>query len=85
MLIKDPKRRINVEEMWEHPWFEGFNHYRNRKYNHGINYKDCDERVTHKLERLGFSKSRIKETLMNSQMNHISATYFLLTEHKKKS
>ena len=80
MLIKDPKRRISVEEMWEHPWFEGYVSYRTRKYTHTQNTGNKDAHALAKLEKLGFNKSRILETLKNSQMNHISAPYFLLTE-----
>jgi hypothetical protein len=80
MLIKDAKKRITVEEMWQHPWFEGYVSYRTRKYSQPQSPENNDSYTFAKLEKLGFNQSRIMETLKNSQMNHISATYFLLTE-----
>lgn len=80
MLIKDPKKRITIEEMWQHPWFEGYVSYRTRKYSQTLTTQTGDHYVLSKLEKLGFNQIRINETLKNSQMNHISATYFLLTE-----
>lgn len=78
MLVKDPDRRISIEEIWGHKWLEGFTHLRSKQTS-----SDIDEyvlkQVYSKMEKLGFTKEKVIESVQGHQMNHASATFFLYT------
>ena len=78
MLIKDPEHRITIDEVWNHKWLEGFTHMRAKHISTDID-EYVLEQVYAKMEKLGFPKSKIIESIQIQQMNHISATFYLYT------
>lgn len=80
MLVKDPLHRINVSDIWRHTWFKGYNHFRIITESYRGNNQNVDEIMMEELLSFGFPISCIKDTVRNQQMNHISATLYLLKD-----
>lgn len=78
MLVKDPDQRITLEEIWNHKWLEGFTHMRSKNTASEIDEYVLDQ-VYAKMEKLGFPRAKIIESVQMQQMNHISATFYLYT------
>ena len=78
MLIKDPNQRINVDEIWNHKWLEGFTHLRAKQTSAELDDYVL-EQVYAKMEKLGMPRQKVFESVQNQQMNHISATFYLYT------
>ena len=74
MLIKQPEDRIKILEIWEHEWLQGFTNYRDQI----MDTPEVNLQDNQKLVELGFEKDMIEESLQSKQMNHITATHYLI-------
>lgn len=80
ILVKDPSKRITIDQIWSHPWMKDSLGLRRDNSFSDIETVDNAvlDNVVLKLEDYGFNHHMINETLTGSLMNHLSATYLLL-------
>jgi 5'-AMP-activated protein kinase catalytic alpha subunit len=76
MLIKDPRKRIKLDEIWEHEWLRDLTSVYAR--NGDKEKMKVTEKVVEKLVECGYSRNAVMDSLSNGLMNHISASHFLL-------
>ena len=84
ILEIDPKKRLNFEQIKEHPWFNIID--KNYLMHKGINInKDIipiDEEIIQKMEKIGFNKMEVKFNLIKNFHNKITTVYDLLLKKK---
>lgn len=80
MLILNPKERIDLEGMMNHPWInKTFNlSYFDRRTKDGFDNKNA---LIKKVRSFGFPDKEVKKTLDQQILNHIHACYHLLREN----
>ena len=87
ILEIDPKKRLNFEQIKEHPWFNIID--KNYLMHKGINInKDIipiDEEIIQKMEKIGFNKMEVKFNLIKNFHNKITTVYDLLLKKKIES
>ena len=76
MLIKDPEKRITLEETWKHEWIKDYSDMYPPSVNDKKKHHVINETLVNKLTEFGYSKNSAMDSLSNNLMNHISATYF---------
>lgn len=89
-----PHNRLTSKEALEHPWFKApdfeetipeprfLPRYQRDVFSHRIKISKCyaDEVILSKVEDMGYPREFIKMGLENNDINHATATYFLLYE-----
>ena len=76
MLIKDPSKRIALDEIWRHDWLKDYSDmYPKQDKKKAAAISDVG---VGKLTEFGYSKTAVLDSLQSGLMNHISATYHLL-------
>jgi 5'-AMP-activated protein kinase catalytic alpha subunit len=76
MLIKDPSKRIVLDEIWRHDWLKDYSDmYPKQDKKKAALISDIG---VGKLTEFGYSKTAVLDSLQSGLMNHISATYYLL-------
>ena len=86
ILVTNPKKRIKINGILNHPWFNLID----KKYNYheginiNINIIPIDEDIILQMEKLGFSKSDVRENVLRNEFNYITTTYYLLVRKKMR-
>ena len=84
ILEVNPKKRIKINEIKEHPWFNMVNRIFNM--HDGIDIKKTviplDEEIIEKMYKIGFNKMQVRDTILRNLYNNISTTYYLLLGQK---
>ena len=86
LLEINPRKRIKISEIKEHPWFN----LKNRMFNmhEGIDIAKTvipiDEEIIEQMKEIGFNKMQIRDTIIRNLHNNISTTYYLLLSQKIK-
>ena len=86
ILVTNPKKRIKINGILKHPWFNLID----KKYNYheginiNINIIPIDEDIIFQMEKLGFSKSDVRENVLRNEFNYITTTYYLLVRKKMR-
>ena len=79
MLITNPIKRINLNEIKEHSWFNN-NIYENYHYGIDLNKEiiPIDEEIINIMNDMNFNKQEVRENILRDQHNNITTTYYLL-------
>ena len=86
ILNVDPKKRYNLSQIKNHPWFNLIN----QKINicEGLNLNlfiiPIDEDLIEKMEEMNYKKDEVKKCILSNRHNHITTTYYLLLKQKIK-
>ena len=86
ILVTNPKKRIKINNIMKHPWFNLID----KKYNYHeginiyINIIPIDEDIIFQMEKLGFCKSDVRENVLRNEFNYITTTYYLLVRKKMR-
>ena len=84
LLEINPRKRIKISEIKEHPWFN----LKNKMFNmhDGIDITKTvipiDEEIVEEMKEIGFNKMQIRDTILRNLHNNISTTYYLLLGKK---
>ena len=83
----DPKKRLNFQQIKEHPWFNIID--KNELIHKGINIKEdiipVDEEIIQKMEKIGFNKMEVRYSIIKNFHNKITTVYDLLLKKKIES
>ena len=88
MLDKDPNNRITITKIKEHPWFSQQEYYNINSHidickNSNLNNDClCDLEIINKLEQFNISTKNLKQKLILSEFDDITAIYKLLKKEK---
>lgn len=78
IFITDPEKRINVNEIREHPWFK-LHQPENQSFGATRNLNNINMQIVSQMEdQLGFSSESLIKSIQNNRHNHLTATYYLL-------
>ena len=86
ILNVDPRKRYNLSQIKNHPWFNLIN----QKINicEGLNLNlfiiPIDEDLIEKMEEMNYKKDEVKKCILSNRHNHITTTYYLLLKQKIK-
>lgn len=86
ILEINPRKRIKMSEIKEHPWFN----LKNRMFNFhdGIDITKTvipiDEEIIEQMNEIGFNKMQARDSILRNLHNNISTTYYLLLGKKIK-
>jgi len=86
LLEINPRKRIKISEIKEHPWFN----LKNKMFSmhDGIDITKTvipiDEDIIEEMKEIGFNKMQIRDTILRNLHNNISTTYYLLLGKKIK-
>ncbi len=86
ILNVDPRKRYNLSQIKNHPWFNLIN----QKINicEGLNINlfiiPIDEDLIEKMEEMNYKKDEVKKCILSNRHNHITTTYYLLLQQKIK-
>ena len=84
MLQTNPRKRITLNEIRSHPWFNIVPHIDN--VHGGINVKThvlpIDEDIVDKMEKYEYDKNEVKRNIIFNEHNNITTTYYLLLKKK---
>ena len=84
ILEVNPKKRIKINEIKEHPWFNMVNRIFNM--HDGIDLKKdvmpIDEDIVEKMKNLGFNKMQVRDNILRNYHNNITTTYYLILGKK---
>ena len=84
ILEINPKKRIKINEIKEHPWFNMVNRMFNMHV--GIDLKKTvmpiDEEIIEKMNNIGFIKMQVRDSILRNLHNNISTTYYLFLGKK---
>ena len=79
MLITNPLKRINLNEIKEHSWFKNDI---NDNYHYGIDLNKeiipIDEGIIDLMNDMNFNKQEVRENILRDEHNNITTTYYLL-------
>ena len=86
ILNTDPKKRLKIDEIREHPWFNLVPCKSNFKgIKQGVNPIPIDDSILdHIYSEFKINKKYAKKCIQASKHNHISASYYLLLKEKIK-
>ena len=86
ILEYNPKKRININEIKDHPWFNMVNKVFNM--HDGIDLSKTvmpvDEEIIEKMNNIGFNKMQVRDSIIRNLHNNISTTYYLFLGQKIK-
>ena len=84
ILEIEPKKRLNFEEIKNHPWFNIID--KNNFMHKGININEdivpIDEEIIKNMEKTGFNKMEVRYSLIKNFHNKITTVYDLLLKKK---
>lgn len=84
ILEVNPKKRITIEQIKQHPWFNMINRIFNM--HEGIDMKKTvipiDEEIIEQMNKIGFNKMQVRDNILRNLHNNISTTYYLLLGKK---
>ena len=84
ILENNPKKRIKLNEIKEHPWFNMINRIFNM--HDGINLKKTvipiDEDIIEQMSKIGFNKMQVRDNILRNYHNNITTTYYLFLGKK---
>ena len=86
ILNIDPRKRYNLNQIKNHPWFNLINQKNNicEGLNLNLFIIPIDEDIVDKMEELNYQREEVKICLLNNRHNHITTTYYLLLKQKIK-
>ena len=86
ILVTNPKKRFNLNDIKEHSWFKNENMKNN--FHFGINLKEIiipiDEDIIEIMNEMNFNKQEVRENILRDEHNNICTTYYLLLNKKIK-
>ena len=84
VLTVDPTRRITIEKIKEHPWFNLINPKLN--YTEGLLVNEIvipiDEELVEIMTKFEYDKVETRKNILMNKQNHITTTYYLLLKQK---
>lgn len=84
ILNVDPKKRYNIHQIKNHPWFNLVNPKLN--INEGLLIKvvviPIDEDIINKMEEYAYKKEEVRANVLANKLNHITTTYYLILQEK---
>ena len=87
ILTVDPNKRISINEIKCHPWFNLFDG-KNNLYE-GLLISNfvipIDDKIVNDMISFGFSKEDIIKNILQNKHNHITTTYYLMVKIKIKN
>ena len=86
ILVTNPKKRFNLNDIKEHSWFKNDNMKNN--FHFGINLNEIiipiDEDIIEIMKEMNFNKQEVRENILRDEHNNICTTYYLLLNKKIK-
>ena len=86
ILVTNPKKRFNLNDIKEHSWFKNENMKNN--FHFGINLNEIiipiDEDIIEIMNEMNFNKQEVRENILRDEHNNICTTYYLLLNKKIK-
>eukprot|EP00049_Salpingoeca_infusionum_P011357 m.196647 g.196647 ORF g.196647 m.196647 type:complete len:486 (+) comp14909_c1_seq13:581-2038(+) len=79
LLVCEPDDRPSSKDLLKHKWFEGLKPSQALS-SHERDLSDFEkQQVLHEMERKGFSRQRILDSVSSNAFDHVAATFFLLS------
>ena len=81
-----PRKRYNLNQIKNHPWFNLINQKNNicEGLNLNLFIIPIDEDLIEKMEEFNYKKDEVKKCILSNRHNHITTTYYLLLKQKIK-
>lgn len=80
LLTTDPRKRITIKQITQHPWFQSDN----PMVSYGLlvnNYViPVEDNILELMAEYGFDKEEVTKAVTNNKHNHITTTYFILLQ-----
>ncbi|GFH17429.1 uncharacterized protein HaLaN_14067 [Haematococcus lacustris] len=87
MLTVDPDKRITLGQLWSHPWVRGATRWEPVGASVYCVLSDpstgavyADEQLVDELEASGYPRQMVLQSLLASEVNYLTAAYYLLAE-----
>jgi len=84
MLTTDPTRRMNLNDIRQHPWYRQFPEA-SKKMTDAAGNLAMDEEVLEQLDSYGYQREYAVKCLQTNKHNHVTTTYYLLLEKRLRA
>jgi|LauGreDrversion4_2_1035121.scaffolds.fasta_scaffold43499_2 5'-AMP-activated protein kinase catalytic alpha subunit len=82
IFVTDPEKRIDIEEIREHPWYK-LHQPETQSFGAERNLGNINMQIVKQLEdQLHFNSENLIKSIKSNRHNHLTATYYLLLKRQ---